>query len=118
TKSLAFARGGHEFLVSGGCTNCVTKLSYASDASVGTVASLGTIGGIVGAADWIAYQSDGVAYVNNGCGGCGNLQRVSTSANAVQCQLGFGRPGSGLVIDPNGSAVFAGTQAGPVVDRI
>jgi YVTN family beta-propeller protein len=118
TQSIAFSPNGHELLVGGGCSNCVTKFNYASDASVGTIAPLATIGGVIGAADRIGYQSSEAAYVNNGCGDCGNLERISTSTNAVECQIGFGRPGQGLAIAGDGSAVYAGTQAGPVVDHI
>jgi len=100
----AFTPDGSEVWVSGGAGNSISRFAF-SDNMV-----LGLIGGVIGAAERIKFLLDGsFAFVNNGCGACGNLQKISTVSNSVVATLSFGSAGAGLAIAPDGSAVYAGT---------
>lgn len=72
---------------------------------------VGTVSGVIGAAERIKFLPDGsFAFVNNICGCCGNLQKISTTSKSVVSTLFFNGAGNGLAIAPDGSAVYAGTQ--------
>ncbi|MCL4299195.1 MAG: YncE family protein [Anaerolineae bacterium] len=84
----------------------------------------GTVSGVIGGAEWTGFLPDGsFAFVNNGCGCCGNLQKISTASNTVVSTLGHSGAGVGIAIAPDGSAVYAGTNGhcgggGPQVKKI
>jgi YVTN family beta-propeller protein len=84
----------------------------------------GTISGIIGGAEWTGFLPDGsFAFVNNGCGCCGNLQKISTASDSVVSTLYHDGAGVGLAIAPDGSAVYAGTNGhcgggGPQIKKI
>jgi YVTN family beta-propeller protein len=84
----------------------------------------GTISGVIGSAEWMDFLPDGsFAFVNNGCGCCGNLQKISTASNSVVSTLNHGGSGVGLAVAPDGSAIYAGTNGhcgggGPQVKKI
>ncbi len=105
--NLAFTPDGSAVWVNGGCGNCITIFSYPGNTSTGTVAD------VIGNAERLDFLPDGsFAYANNGCGGCGNLQRISTASSSVVGTYSFGGFGNGLVVTPDGTSVYAGTQGG------
>jgi YVTN family beta-propeller protein len=109
----AFTPDGTQVWMSGSCINCIVIFSYPGNTFIGTV------GGVIGNAERIRFLPDGsAAFVSNGCGSCGNLQKISTSTNAVVANYSFGGGiGNSLAIAPDGSTVYAGTQAGNQVLR-
>ena len=101
----AFTPDGMEVWARGGAVNSINRFDFPGNTS------LGIIGGIIGAAERIKFLPDGsFAFVNNICGCCGNLQKISTTTDSVVSTLSFNGAGNGLAIAPDGSAVYAGTQ--------
>lgn len=113
-RDVAFTPDGTEIWVSGGgCVDCISIFSYPTNAPVATVTD------VPGGGDWIGFLPDGSSsFVNNGCGGCGNLQKISTATNLVVSTLGWGNAGKGVAVAPDGSAVYGATYSGPRVHRI
>jgi YVTN family beta-propeller protein len=113
-RDVAFTPDGTEVWVSGGgCVDCIRIFAYPTNAPVATV------GGVPGGGDWIGFLPDGsFSFVNNGCGGCGNLQKISTTTNSVVSTLGWGNAGKGVAVAPDGSVVYGATYFGQRVHRI
>jgi YVTN family beta-propeller protein len=110
--TLPFAPGGIAFSPDGsevwigsfGWSNRIQVFSYPANTLVTT------FGGVIGGAERIEFLPDGsFAYVNNACGCCGNVQKISTISYSVVWMHNFGGYGAGLAIAPDGSVVYAGT---------
>jgi YVTN family beta-propeller protein len=110
--TLPFAPGGIAFSPDGsevwigsfGWSNRIQVFSYPANTLVTT------FGGVIGGAERIEFLPDGsFAYVNNACGCCGNVQKISTTSYSVVWMHNFGGYGAGLAIAPDGSVVYAGT---------
>ncbi|HEX2417539.1 MAG TPA: PxKF domain-containing protein, partial [Micromonosporaceae bacterium] len=114
TVGVAFSPDGTHFLVSGGPgSNSIQKYAYPSNTHTGS------IGGVIGSGERISFLDATTAFVVNGCGQCGNLQKVSTASNSVVNTLSLGDFGQGLAIAPSGASLVAGRGGvSPQVQRI
>jgi YVTN family beta-propeller protein len=114
---IAFNLDGSEVWIGYYSWNYIQVYSYPGNTLVRT------FGGVIGGSQRIEFLPDGsFAYVNNACGGCGNVQKISTTSYSVVWTHSFGGSGSGLAIAPDGSVVYAGTSGhysgGPQVKTI
>ncbi len=102
---VRFNPGGSEVWVGcGGGNNCIKRFSYPSNADIGTIP------GIIGAPNGLEFLPDGsFAFANNGCGCCGNLQKISTATSSVVSTFSWNGDGNGLAIAPGGGTLYAGT---------
>jgi YVTN family beta-propeller protein len=74
------------------------------------VARFGGFTVVRGTGDWIDFTPDGAAWVVNGCGCCGNIERFATPSTS-RFEYLFNGGGSGLAIPADGFEVYA-TGAG------
>ena len=105
---IAFSPDGTHFLVSGlsaGCPNdhCVQDYAYPSNTQIGTIS------GIRGQGERISFLDNTTAFVVNGCGQCGNLEKVSTTSESLVQEVGLGGFGEGLAFTPDKTSLFVGS---------
>lgn len=79
----------------------------------------GTVSDVLGG-DQIKFLPDSsYGYALNGCGSCGNIQRVSTASKTVDASYFFGGNGvvGTLAVAPDGSAIYAAALNGTQLFR-